>query len=579
MNHELYVLLFAITAIICYTSLLFINSFHRDDLRRVLIVFVSSAGTWSALQTIPFVVSDYYLIYWSWILGLIAGLVSVLSWLYFASVFTDNEYHKDPVLKLLTVFFFVVVSMMKLTNHIHGQYAAFNTTDYMIPVLEPSLMYWGTLISVYFVSLLAFGLIVHMFVTQTKVNTWINIALFGIIFVPVISRGVAHITNTILPLYYEPIGIALFIVFITIMSAKPFTILAGFTYTEVLDNIGSGVIIFDEKNNIITHNTKAEKIFPILTQSNVTRDDLTQAHDELIRVSDETVLLPISHTETSGDYDTEYYIVEYDDILFGTNKIGEVVRLKDVTDVEQYRQEVKRHNNQWDEMAGAIAHELRNSVSITTGHLQVARDALANDNTEQAQKSLDVVSRGANNMCETISDLQKFTRYAQTVDHQSTLRIEEEVKKAADLFPSLTVNCVTSGTLEAEQSSFHELLVKTLDYSLFAEATTVNIILKEQMLVIEDNGKYSAHGHNKELFKFESAAPNTNARMRLPLVNTIALSNGWEVIPDCTYYQGLRYEIRSVKTQPDYCPDSNTDTDTDTDTNTGTSAETNETDE
>lgn len=566
MSHEVHILLFALTAITCFASFFFISNVHSKHVKYSLTLLIGLSGTWAGLQVLLFVFPNQTINYWVTIIGLIIGLATVISWLHFASAFTGNTYHKDPIIRIVGLFVFIGVSIVKLTNHIHGQYFIQRVTESGVLILELQLMYWGTLIGTYFIASIGFFLVVSMLIRETEINKLQNVFLFSVIFTPILLRFLGHQTNVLLPLSYEPVGVALFILFVTVISRKPFLTMRNTAQNELLNQLDTAVIVFDNKGKIITFNNQAKIIFPILEQKkNITRDMLTEEHEELTGLSEDTALIPFKDLDTENG-ETKYYLASYSDITVGPTVIGETVRLKDVTEIEQYRNEVSRHNSQWDEMAGAIAHELRNSISISCGHLEVAMVALENGDIEQAKESLQVVNRGNEKVKTTVTDLKNFTRFAQTVEKKELVNVCEQVDKIGNKFDSLDVSCRGNGTVLSNVKMFSSLLEKTFDYSNYANASSVNVILKSGIIVIEDDGEYSANGHDEELFKYESAAPDTEARMRLPLVNTIALSHGWKIEPDCSYHKGLRYEIQNVVTNPQFEPGNdsvNTDDGTD----------------
>ena len=62
---------------------------------------------------------------------------------------------------------------------------------------------------------------------------------------------------------------------------------------------------------------------------------------------------------------------------------------RDITTVERQRKRLKRHERQLSDMASAIAHELRNSVTITNGYLEAAAGQLDAGDPTAARESVE----------------------------------------------------------------------------------------------------------------------------------------------------------------------------------------------
>ena len=189
-------------------------------------------------------------------------------------------------------------------------------------------------------------------------------------------------------------------------------------HESIINSIASGLIVLDDKERVILFNPTAEKILGIQTHqiSGLTLVSALPAlrqHVQSVAQMDPVVNMPpfmdMLYQRPDG---TKIYIrVSISPLRYlSTEKGGKIIVFQDVTEIKRIEENMKKVEGLAlvGEMAAGIAHEIRNPMASISGSIEVLKEGLAWDSTEN--QLMAIVSREIDRLNQLISDFLLFAR-------------------------------------------------------------------------------------------------------------------------------------------------------------------------
>ena len=222
--------------------------------------------------------------------------------------------------------------------------------------------------------------------------------------------------------------------------------------------------------------------------------------------------------------------------------------LRDISARKERLAELRRYNERLEELAAFISHDLRNPISIASGHLQLIDPAGHEEHYQAIQQSI-------KRMEELIDDLLLMARSGQTV-------IEEErvdLRDAAQLsWSQISTNRATIDIRDDLYLIGEESRVRQLLENLFANAvihggddTTVRVGTLTDGFYVEDDGPGIPMGEREEVFDFGYSTGNGGTGFGLSIVKSVAEAHGWSITLTESSSGGARFEFTDIKTHTD----------------------------
>ena len=547
---------FAASAAACFAVAYRGSKLTNPDSRRGLRWLLIVVGAWAALQTGGLLVEDEAAAKVMYTLALVVGFGAVGPWLYFCSAYTGHEYHQRRAVRGFAVGTYLVVVLTKVTNPIHGRYfeATLRTEPTTLLLIDQGAFYWVSFVLAYALTGIGFLLLYRLY-RDSERPPWTLFGLFatmGLVVVPKLANLLAP--GLVPALSYEPIGVAVFAVGTSYFVEKTFLAEERATRRSLVGRTAGGVLVVDDEGIVREHNVRAAELFPVLSapDSGPTRiEDVSEAIAAGYRDGRPTLVDRDDDGEPTVD-DERTYVVTSDPLRVGGETFGYALLVQDVTTLERQRKRLERHEQQLGDMAGAIAHELRNSITITNGYLETATGQLADDDSAAARESVGTARERVQRIERIAEDLHTLVRYTHDADEQRFVDFERAVRDAADSTPGAPEVVVEgTGEVRASPTRLKQVLKNAFRFAAYNDARTVTVTLREDGFDVVDDGRHDAERCGDLLFEYESAEPSADAGMALPNVRALARLEEWNVSPDETYSDGLRYRIRGVRVRPD----------------------------
>ncbi|WP_138004670.1 histidine kinase N-terminal 7TM domain-containing protein [Halalkalirubrum salinum] len=530
-----YLVSFALAAVGCVWAAVRVRQFEEAEIRQPLGVFVWFTAVWAASNTLLLVVSSEAVLYVVYLIGLVVGFGTVIAWLWFCSAYTGHGYHYDRRIQAAAIGVFATVIAVKLTNPIHGWYfePRVETTPFVHFAPEVSVLYWLVTAIAYAGSAVGLYMLFEAYFDSDRDVTML-VGLTVVIALPAVTKVIAGVfPNVLLLLHYEPIGTAIFAVGVVTVAQNSFVTVHGTAWRQLPDRLGEIVVTVDRADRIVEYNAAALETFPELEQA--TGRPLAAIAPEIIPGADG------SPTTINRTGHVHHFTTLIREVSVGPHTVGRVFVLTDVTELERKRSRLEQQAKHAENLTEAMAHELRNPLTIVLG--QLARlQKIASQETDTALSSadaraaIDSAHRAAERIEVVTDDLISITRHGTPIvdSEPYALRslLEDAWQVQAD--PAVRFTCeLPSRAVRTERERAIELFEYLFRTHKQRGATKIGVQLSDNSLVIESDGAAFQTGNTDELFRY---GVETEDQVRLALANarTLATLHGWSIAIDQT---------------------------------------------
>lgn len=544
---------FGLAAMACFLSMRRVSRVTDPDTQRGLGVLLALGGVWAVshigrlLPVSPTAQVAFYLV------GLVVGLATIGAWLYFASAYTGHDYHRRPLIRRTALGLYLGISLIKITNPLHGLYFDTTTTTHPFAhvVIELGTIHWVVTGLSYALASIGFYLVYEM-LDDSKSDTRVLGALVATTSIPIIFYVISLMDTTgLITLHYEPLGVAVFAVGVLYVVDDQFIAVPHFWRTQIIDNIDEAVVVTDDLGHIRDFNQPANKMFPELYECEGTL--LSKTLPELERVSEcKNDIMAIGQNDDTA----RYFQVTSTSLTQVDVEVGQAIVCTDVTNVERQRRQLKRknkqlerQNEQLDDFANAMTHELRNTLAIAEGYLEMIATERTRASTTPSDDAVCAVERAHDRMERIVTDLSRLARRGQKIDQIekcSLSAITEATRNHVDS-SGLSVRVNEDAVLRVNRALLTELYLTAARFANLNNATDLRVGIDQGVITIMTDGDPIPIETVDNVFAYGEATPSAETGMLFPTMEAIASSHGWTVDIDPTYEDGVRIEIGGVE--------------------------------
>jgi len=322
-----------------------------------------------------------------------------------------------------------------------------------------------------------------------------------------------------------------------------------------VETVDAGIFVVDEHGTVVDSNPSAERLFD-LEDRRVVGDPLvdclgtvTEATDTIGRLLDPDA--DESTTEISVRNRT--LSVTATPIFDGNDSLaGHVVLFTDITEERRRQRELERQNEQLDQFASLVSHDLRNPLTVAEGHAELVRET-------GDLSHIDDVQRAHGRMDAIIDDVLALAREGRTVDATDTVALDDLVRDAwANVDTSdATLDVDTDLRIQADR----DRLLRAVE-NLFRNAiehggpdVTVRVASTgagdgTAGFAVDDDGPGLPEDTREEVFDSGYTNSTDGTGFGLAIVRNIAEAHGWTVTAgESPELGGARFEFRGLTGQ------------------------------
>jgi signal transduction histidine kinase len=258
----------------------------------------------------------------------------------------------------------------------------------------------------------------------------------------------------------------------------------------------------------------------------------------------------------------------------------QLVVLQDITERVRRERRLRQQNEQLEQFASVVSHDLRNPLNVISARSQLARET-------GDPEHFDALDRAADRMDRMIDDLLQLARQGQTVDETERVSLNEVADDAWSLVnaPEADLRVESDMYVEADrdrlQQAFENLFRNAVDHvgpdvSLVVEPLhydadrgvtprTTDASAEDEGesdrtragFAVEDDGPGIPAEDREHVFDYGHTTEEDGTGFGLAIVKEIVEAHGWEIravdgelasARDRGEYGGARFEITGVTT-------------------------------
>jgi PAS domain S-box-containing protein len=331
---------------------------------------------------------------------------------------------------------------------------------------------------------------------------------------------------------------------------------------RVLDTVEDAVYVVDRDHRIIDVNPVARELTErTLGDVDIVGRDVRNFLDPL----PETYELYRDIVETGEERSTEFsldgrhYDIEATMIEDGRGRhLGWLFLVRDITERKRRQQELKRRNEQLNEFANVVSHDLRNPLNVADGYVELARETGDTAYLDEVDATLDRMETIIDDVLalaregEDVTDLSPVSlrsvanaAWGNVDTEDGTLRVHDDVTIRADgdrlarLLENLFRNSIEHGTAESDGENV------TVEVGTVGEGTGT------ADFYVADGGPGIPEAKRDQVFESGYTTAEKGTGFGLAIVEQVADAHDWTVSATESNRGGTRFEIRGVTVSPD----------------------------
>ncbi|SFR61240.1 sensor histidine kinase [Halogeometricum limi] len=347
----------------------------------------------------------------------------------------------------------------------------------------------------------------------------------------------------------------------------------------LFDELADPVVAVDGRGRLIDYNAAATALCPGLDASDAVGRPYADVCPSLAAVAPLSAFEDESTRAATFRVDDEHrhYSVQRTRLSSAAD-VGYALVFREVTDLVAYRRELERQNEQLDQFARTVTHDLRNPLNVAQGYLELAAadvttvTASADSATVATIRDrFETVARTHGRMRDIVEDLETLARKGKSVEATESMRLGETAAAAwqtvesdgasltvvrdgcvvgdrsrvLSIFENLFRNCVEHGSTNGRTEA-DDAVERGAEPS-----TTIEVETTEDGFLVTDDGPGIPEREREQVFEYGYTTSRRGSGLGLSIVRTMAESHGWTVSVDGTYTDGARFVFADVLATPD----------------------------
>jgi signal transduction histidine kinase len=517
-SFEIYVLVFLAAAAVCLGVIPRAMRVEDPDTRRGLVGLLVCSGGWAAFQVLFLVGPTRQVQYAAYVVSLVVGLGTVGGWLYFCSAYTGRSFHRNPTVRRTALTGYLGVSAIKVTNHLHGFYFEVERVQepFVHLTVQHGALHWVVAGASYALVAVGFFTLLELF-SVAEYDTRPLVAAAGTTGLPVALDLVGYATPALIDINYESLGVAVFTV------AVLFVFEDRFLSVQVTGEVDEAVVFLDDEGRIRDFNQHARRAFPAI--SGARGEPFERGLPDAARTLANGEILDVDR----GDL-TRHYAVDDTAFSLGQAKLGRAVVFTDVTEIERKRRELGRQNEQLEELAVAIRHELRNRPQVVSGRIAAAGQALDDGDVDRARDSFEAAGSAADGLETAVEDLSSLAEHGRSVEETDPVEFAAVVERAWERVetPDSALALVDTGTIEAEPGRLEAFFTNVFRFFAGTRGSTVEVSLRPGGFTVTDDNPPPSADDPGVLFEYAGEVAQVGSGVSLANAAMLARAHGWE---------------------------------------------------
>jgi PAS domain S-box-containing protein len=221
----------------------------------------------------------------------------------------------------------------------------------------------------------------------------------------------------------------------------------------------------------------------------------------------------------------------------------------DITDRKRAEEELKRKNEQLEEFAHVISHDLRNPLNVAAGHLGLISETCDSPHVRRVQNA-------HARMQELIDHVLELARQGRGIDQQEPVDLGACVPECWETIPTedAELRAEVSGTVLADEERLRQLFGNLIRNAIEHapgddRGSGVRITIDDlpDGFYVEDDGTGIPESERESIFESGYTTSESGTGFGLSIVREIAGAHGWSVSVTDAESGGARFEFTDVE--------------------------------
>jgi len=232
----------------------------------------------------------------------------------------------------------------------------------------------------------------------------------------------------------------------------------------------------------------------------------------------------------------------------GENRFLAIAR--DISEIKTQQAQLRRQNEQLEEFAGIVSHDLRNPLATARTGIEVA--SRVGDGFDD---TLERVEQAHDRMEALIDELLDLARNGQMIDGKNIepIGLSDVAARGWGLASTngAELQIENAGTVAADESRLQQLLENLFQNAVdhCGDATTVRVGALRNGFYIEDDGPGIPEKDREDVFDPGYTTRDDGTGFGLSIVRNVADAHGWDITITDSTDGGARFEFTGIETQ------------------------------
>jgi PAS domain S-box-containing protein len=223
--------------------------------------------------------------------------------------------------------------------------------------------------------------------------------------------------------------------------------------------------------------------------------------------------------------------------------IGTVGAMRDVTERKEHESRLEHTNNQLEEFASIVSHDLQNPLSVASGRLELARE-------EYESEDLDAVARAHDRMRALIDELLELARTGAGETDVEPLSMPDVIDTRwwAEA-EGVTIDVQVDRSIKADEGQLKQLLTNLIGNAIEHGGSDVTVTIGEHSagFFVEDDGPGIPPDERDRIFDPGYTTKRDGTGFGLNIVSQVLTAHNWEIAVTGGRDGGARFEISNVQ--------------------------------
>jgi signal transduction histidine kinase len=409
----------------------------------------------------------------------------------------------------------------------------------------------------YFLSIIFVALLVEVIRRQQSLFQRQSVALAIASTAPVVANVVSltYFQVDVTPVAFSVSGAAL----LWAILRADLTTLSPIARERIVDDMNAGALVLNQRDVVVDLNQTMRGILDIDPDEAVVGSGIDEVLEAYESISEHFQ----SKVQSTGEiaFDTtegvEYYSVDVSPLHDHREKqIGRLFLVHDITEQKRRERELERKNEQLDQFASLVSHDLRNPLNVAHGVLDLAEES---GDPEHFEEVRDMHER----MQDLIDDVLTLAREGDSVDETTTVDLGNVVAEAwanVDTGGATLANDCGSIAVTADRNRllqvFENLFRNSVEHAAIdgdpvhvevgAMAPDGAVDPNERGFYVADDGTGIPAGNRDAVLDHGYTTTEDGTGLGLSIVEQIVRAHGWELDVTESDSGGARFEVRRV---------------------------------